>query len=254
MTGSTEVMTGETLGASMSGTAIAQLQAQASQPIEELRDTFWLVKEKQGKVLAQFFKLYYEDKEYSYPAEDDLVDTEGNLIYERGDSIPDTFSSSDYADADISVVVEAMSGTRSSSAGDINLLDNLYSKGQISTKTYVESYPDDAISNKTELLNRINEDEQGKVAQLQAQVQQLNNELEQSAELIKKFKDTVENTLSIVQENVRLKAELGNLYSESKAKIDEANRQINLGNQKIAETTEDATYFANAIANGYGSK
>ena len=59
VTGSTEVMTGETLGASMSGAAIAQLQSQAQQPVEELRDAFWLVKEKQGKVLAQFFKLFF---------------------------------------------------------------------------------------------------------------------------------------------------------------------------------------------------
>ena len=40
VTGSSEVMTGETLGASMSGAAIAQLQSQAQQPIEELRIRF----------------------------------------------------------------------------------------------------------------------------------------------------------------------------------------------------------------------
>ena len=69
VTGSTEVMTGETLGAGMSGAAIAQLQSQAQQPVEELKDAFWLVKEKQGKVLAQFFKLYYTEKEFTFVEE-----------------------------------------------------------------------------------------------------------------------------------------------------------------------------------------
>ncbi|MEG2451040.1 MAG: hypothetical protein RSB09_04825, partial [Clostridia bacterium] len=45
--GASEVMTGEALGANMSGAAIAQLQSQAQQPIEELKDAFWLTKEKQ---------------------------------------------------------------------------------------------------------------------------------------------------------------------------------------------------------------
>ena len=69
VTGSTEVMTGETIGAGMSGAAIAQLQAQAQLPVEELKDSFWLTKEKQGKVLAQFFKLFYQQKEFSYTEE-----------------------------------------------------------------------------------------------------------------------------------------------------------------------------------------
>jgi hypothetical protein len=60
VSGASEVMTGEAIGANMSGAAIAQLQSQAQMPIEDLRNTFWRVKEKQGKVLAQFFKLYYQ--------------------------------------------------------------------------------------------------------------------------------------------------------------------------------------------------
>lgn len=71
VTGANEVMSGEVLGANMSGAAIAQLQSQAQQPIEELKDAFWLTKEKQGRVLAQFFKLYYSQKEFSYTKEGD---------------------------------------------------------------------------------------------------------------------------------------------------------------------------------------
>ena len=78
MTGSTEVMTGETLGAGMSGAAIAQLQSQAQQPVEELKDAFWLVKEKQGKVLAQFFKLFYTEKEFTFTEEQPKTDEQGN--------------------------------------------------------------------------------------------------------------------------------------------------------------------------------
>ena len=44
--GATEVMTGETLIGNMSGAAIAQLQSQANQPINEQRKRFWRVKRK----------------------------------------------------------------------------------------------------------------------------------------------------------------------------------------------------------------
>lgn len=253
VTGSTEVMTGETIGAGMSGAAIAQLQAQAQQPVEELKDTFWLVKEKQGKILAQFFKLYYQEKEFSYTTEEDIIDNVGNVITPNGTQMSDIFSSEEYEGVDFSVVVEATAGTKASAAGDINALDVLFSKGAISIKTYLKAYPEDALSNRSEILKGIEEDEQGQVAQLQAQVQQLTSQVAQSAEIITKYKEVVDDTLSIVQENIRLKTQLASLYAESKSKIEEANRQIQLGNQKIAETTEDATAFANELVKGGGS-
>jgi predicted regulator of amino acid metabolism with ACT domain len=255
VTGSTEVMTGETLGASMSGAAIAQLQSQAQQPVEELKDAFWLVKEKQGKVLAQFFKLYYSQKEFSYTQEIPLqgMPPQG-AMFQSGQTMEeaqftDVFDSAEYAGVDFSVVVETTSGTKASAAGDINALDTLLAKGLITLKTYLKAYPSDALSNKTEIIKGVEADEQSQIVQLQQQVQQYEAQIQQLAATIQEQKDTVDKVVSVIEENSQLKAFIANLYSEAQGKIRESNRQVQLGNQKIAETTQDATDFAQVIAN-----
>ena len=255
VTGANEVMSGEVLGSNMSGAAIAQLQSQAQQPIEDLKDAFWLVKEKQGKVLAQFFKLYYEQKEFSYEETTVKRDPQGKPVLnkygqpeEEEVQFTDVFNSSEYVGVEFSVVVEATSGTKASTAGDINALDVLLSKGLISLKTYLKAYPKDALSNRTEILKGIEEDERSQLAILQQQTTQLAQQVEQSAKLIQQQKETVDKVVSLIQENNQLKTIIANLYSEAKAKIEAGNQQIQLGNAKIAEVQRDATDFAQVIA------
>ena len=262
VTGASEVMTGEALGANMSGAAIAQLQSQAQQPIEELKDAFWLAKEKQGKILAQFFKLYYTEKEFTFDTTQAKVDPSTNKPMlspigkpeEEEVQMTDTFNSSDYQGVEFSVVVEATAETKASAAGDINALDVLLGKGLISLKTYLKAYPKDALSNRTEILKGLEEDEQNQVIQLQQQLEQVNAQLLQSTQVIQQQKDTVDKVVSLIQENNQLKTLIANLYSEAKMKIQQGNEQIKAGNQKIDETTADATEFANIIANTMGGK
>lgn len=252
VTGSSEVMTGETIGSNMSGAAIAQLQSQAQQPIEELKDSFWQVKEKQGKVMAQFFKLYYANKEFTY--RETALKNDKQPINPKATAVPeemqftDVFNGSDYANVDFDVVVETTSGTKASAAGDINALDVLLAKGLISIKTYLKAYPKDALANRTEIIKGIEEDEQSQVAQLTRQLQQAQEQLLQSTQLIQQQKETVDKVVSVIQENNQLKTVVADLYTEAKTKIQEANRQIELGNRKINETTQDATEFAQVIA------
>lgn len=247
VTGSSEVMTGETLGASMSGAAIAQLQAMAQQPIEELQDSFHLTQVKIGKVLAQFFKLYYADTPYTY---EDIVDeASGEKVIKS-----DVFNSSEYADVHFEVTVEAISGTRASTVGDINILETLLAKGQISLKTFINAYPDDAISNRSEILKGIEADERDKLKVYESQITQLQGMLEQYAAALKEAQATAEKAMPLINENKRLKEMLLTLYTEATEKINAANEQINAANigyaQKSAETDEavaDATEFAKHI-------
>ena len=247
-------MTGETIRSNMSGAAIAQLQSQAQQPIEELKDSFWQVKEKQGKVMAQFFKLYYANKEFTYKESAPKKDRNKQPITQNGIAVleetqfTDVFNGSDYANVDFDVVVETTSGTKASAAGDINALDVLLAKGLISIKTYLKAYPKDALANRTEIIKGIEEDEQSQVAQLTRQLQQAQEQLLQSTQLIQQQKETVDKVVSVIQENNQLKTVVADLYTEAKTKIQEANRQIELGNRKINETTQDATEFAQVIA------
>lgn len=277
VTGANEVMSGEVLGANMSGAAIAQLQSQAQQPIEELKDAFWLTKEKQGRVLAQFFKLYYSQKEFSYTEEGDRprtsihdyspeiqqlllanpgqYETFNKMLEKEGKEdreITDVFDSSEFASTDFSVVVEATAGTKASAAGDINALDVLLAKGYISIKTYLRAYPKDALSNRTEILKGIEADEQDALTQLQEQVKQYEEQLAQSTQVIQQQKETVDKVVALIQENNQLKTFIANLYAEASGKIRESNRQVELGNAKIAETMADATDFAKIIASQGG--
>ena len=268
VTGSTEVMTGETLGASMSGAAIAQLQSQAQQPVEELRDSFWLVKEKQGKILAQFFKLYYTDKEFSYKAKDAKKSRPFNMGGGPGDPMmaktssveaeevlmTEVFDSAEFENVEFSIVVEATAGTNASTAGDISALDVLVAKGAISVKTYIKSYPKDALSNRTELLRAIEEEEAQELAQLKKQNEELQLQLAQAEQekealnkIINEQQAVVDNVLSVIEENSNLKLYIANLYIEASSKIREANRQTQMANAKASEATTDASDMARVI-------
>ena len=115
--GATEVMTGETLIGNMSGAAIAQLQSQANQPINEQR------KRK---------KTWYNDK---------------NELKE--------FRWADYKDYEYEVTVEAVAGANGTLSGDIKLLETLYGKGDIDARTFLKAYPSDTLCEKDRLLKTI---------------------------------------------------------------------------------------------------
>ena len=240
VTGSSEVMTGETLGASMSGAAIAQLQAQAKQPNEELRDAFRLVKQRQGRIFAQFLKLYYADAEYVYEEQSE----DGTTTTVRSD----VFNSSEYENVDFEVVAEATVGTHASPAGDINMLETLLARNAISVKTFLRAYPEDALSNRSAILSGIAEDEKSQIAQLGAQIQQYEQQLMQYAEIFKRQQQSIDGVQAVIRENGQLKEMLARLYSEASQKIALANEEIARGNQAIGETTADATEFAEALA------
>lgn len=256
VTGSSEVMSGEVLGSNMSGAAIAQLQSQADKPNEELKDSFWLAKEKQGKILAQFFKLYYEQKEFSYTEEVEKKGDNGQPLLDEAEQPltekvkrSDIFSSSEYSGVEFSVVVEATAGTKASAAGDISALDALFSKGAISLKTYLEMYPDDALSNKQQLLQRIEQEENSKYNQAIKELETTKQQLQQATELLSAQKEVVDNVMAVIRENMQLKGMLIQLRNEATAKIGQSNEQIARANQKIQEVTNDATEFATVIAN-----
>ena len=260
VTGSTEVMTGEAISANMSGAAIAQLQSQAQQPIEVLRDNFWRVKEKQGRILEQFFKLFYENKDFTYSKTEQIPDADGNME-EKEVSYSDRFSGSEFADVNFSIVVEAVAGTKSSAAGDINMLDNLLSKGLIDKKTYIKAYPKNALNNRTEIMKAIEEEEKTQIAQLTQQLQEITLQLEQATEenkqnlaLIQQQKEVVDKVVSVIKENNQLRSIIATLYAESKAKIEQGNMALEEMSRKQREAESDATEFAQALyAGGAGN-
>ena len=243
VTGASEVMTGETLGPSMSGAAIAQLQSQALQPVEGLKKSFWRVKEKQGRVLAQFFRFFYSDTRFTYTPEG-KTDTTERMV--------DTFSSAEISDVDLDVTVETIGGTNASVAGDINALETALKMNAITPKQFFQMYPQDAISNRNEIL-RILDDAEGQ------QVAQLTQQLEQMAQQLEAQKAAVDSVSKVVAENERLKAQLAQVgaekiavENEGREKIKYANAQLRAAEKIILQTAGDAKNMAREIAHERG--
>ncbi len=232
VSGASEVMTGETIGANMSGAAIAQLQAQAQMPIEELRETFWLVKKKQGKVLAQFYKHFYFDAEFAYEKT-----VEGQ---DEKQTMQEKFTSSDYQGVNFDIVVEATQGTRSSTASDIAMLDALLGGGHISLEAYINSYPDEAIGNKSQIMEAIKKSKVDEVASLKGQLEEMTARFQEAQRMIQEQEVMVSKVASIIRENKQtrdLLIEVANeeieLAKEAEGKIAEANKRITDQNEYI---------------------
>jgi len=235
MTGATEVMTGETVSSSMSGAAISALQNQAQAPIAELRDSFWNFKEQIGAILVQFYKLYYTDISFAYK------DTNNNVVN-------DTFSSRDYEDKDIETAVEVISGSKASTAGNIAMLETLLRVGAIDSKAFVSLYPEDAISNKSSLIEELNKSEENKQSSLSATNNQLSAEntqykayIEQLAKTLESYKSTIQNVQTIVNKNESLEKDIAELKATYIERIKQANSEIIKSNEAIQNlTTTDA--------------
>ena len=240
-TGSSEVMNGEIISAGMSGAAIAQLQAQALKPIEDLQKGFWRSMEKVGEVLEQFLRFFFKGKKFQY--ED---------IKQNNKIITDEFNSKEFEDVRFDVVAEAVAGTVMSDVADINILDGLFARGAINLKTYVKCYPDNAIANRQKLLDTIEQEEQGAVAQMTAKVQEIQSQLEQAAEKLKAQEQLINSAQSIVNDNRTLKEKLITLQSEYISKMQKANQILYGLANKTKEYYDDAKIMAEEVAQKRG--
>ena len=167
--GASEVMTGDIYSTSLSGAAIAYLQAQAQVPLEDLKNSFWSIKRKQGLVIAQFLKHFYLKRPYI---------KKENSFDKTNDELFDFFSSCDYKKAVFDVYVEAVGGTKSSIASDISLLDSCLKNGKISLETYIRAYPESAITNKEAILKQIELEKSSEIEKLRSEVKKLRGEKE----------------------------------------------------------------------------
>lgn len=243
VTGSSEVMNGETIGTGFSGAAIALLQEAAKHPINDLREAFWNVKKKQGMVMAQFFRLFYQGAEYVREEEQDQEDGSVAKVKVRA-----TFDAAALENVRYDVVCEATIGTNSSSAGTIALLDQLFTGGHISLTTYIKLYPSDALTNKSELLEAVESMEADKVTLLEESLKQVQGELDRCMAQMAADEQMLGRVRSIIRENKELQLALGGLYAESSEKLMAANEQITLGNAKIQEQNADIMQALQEIA------
>lgn len=223
VTGSTEVMNGEVLGKNMSGQAIAQLQSQALLPTEEKRQRLRDSKLKQGRIMEMFFRTHYdEDREFTYT--DSVYNAEQNKTEDVVKS--DVFNATNYENDIFDIVVEVTAGTRSSVSGDIAMLDLSLQTKAIDFITYLKLYPSDALSDKTKLLEELENSQKNEIAQLQMRAQQAEEQAKKLAGVVAQQDDVVQKAIQCIKGYESLQRLAIKQNAEFASKIQFANKQI----------------------------
>lgn len=235
--GATEVMNGESISANMSGAAIAQLQSQAQLPNEENRKAFWRVLEKVGRIAEQFYRMYYyDDTEYKVRKSNES----GAITMENA-----VFSAKKYNNTEFTVVAKVTSGTTSSPAGDITVIDQLKAEGLITTRQWLEAYPEDALSDKNHLLELIKQAEYAENMQLKIQLAERDEQIKALIEQCENSKNQLNAVSQIAGENEKLRGDLALAFNENR-KEKNTRQQAELAAQQYHN---DASDFAQIIAN-----
>lgn len=235
--GATEVMNGESISANMSGAAIAQLQSQAQLPNEENRKAFWRVLEKVGRIAEQFYRMYYyDDTEYKVRKSNES----GAMTMENA-----IFSAKKYNNTEFTVVAKVTSGTTSSPAGDITVIDQLKAEGLITTRQWLEAYPEDALSDKNHLLELIKQAEYAENMQLKIQLAERDEQIKALIEQCENSKNQLNAVSQIAGENEKLRGDLALAFNENR-KEKNTRQQAELAAQQYHN---DASDFAQIIAN-----
>lgn len=225
-TGSTEVMSGELMGANQSGTSIALLQQQAQKPIDRLAKRYREFRKDIAKIMLQFFILYYSNKTF--------VKTQKEGGEEQ--QVSAVFNGYDYEPYDFDISIDVGASNQFSDITLISMLEARLQSGQISLKTYYKTYPN--LPNREDFLRDIEEQENSQLQQLAMQIHQMTLQNEQANAVIKQYQEIVNNIASTIKENTALKA----ILAEQQQKIFEL--QTNGAN-----TYKDAQDLAIALAN-----
>ncbi len=223
VTGSTEVMSGEVLGKNMSGQAIAQLQSQALLPTEEKRQRIQDCKLKQGKIMEMFFRTHYdEDREFTWT--DRVFNEETQKTEEL--MFKDTFNAEDYRNELFDIVIEVTAGTRSSVGGDIAMLDMALQNGKIEFMDYVKLYPSDALSDKSKLIEELENSQKSEINVLRAKCAQQEEQIKQLAGVASKQDEVVQKAVQCIKGYSSLQQLCIKQNQEFATKIQIANKQF----------------------------
>ena len=256
VTGATEVMTGEIMGANQSGASIAYLQQQAQKPINKLSTRYRKFRERCAEILLQFYVLFYEGKEFNNEMETEEAKAilQGQLAQQgvSGEQaakelanigtepikFKDFFNGSEFSDYDFDITIEIGAATQYSEIVTVGILDNLLNSGKISLRTYYNIYPQNLLPCKKELLKDLDNQEQGQIAQLTQMVQNQQAQLEQYAKVTQRLTEIANNISGTINENKRLNELLARLQAEYTGKINLANQQIQTSQQDANDLAE----------------
>lgn len=201
----TEINTGEAYGANASGSAIAQLQSQASQATDSIREDLWEALEDFGRILKQCFELYFsgpQKQSYKYKVR---VPDEAGVLHDS--SVEGEYDGSQFAEEENSlydVQIKAIKGTRSSVSGDIQMLEAMLQGQLLTAIEFVEMYPDDALTEKERLISVLKTHQSEQLAQLQQSLSQEQQKGEQLIKVIGQLSNTIKQNQGTMEAAYRI--------------------------------------------------
>jgi hypothetical protein len=237
-TGATEVMSGEVLGKNMSGAAIAQLQTQAQQPLEDYRQRFWYTKQKQALVMFQFYKFYYEPTEF--------------YVKKKKETIKQQFDPNQLFGKKFDVIATAGQGAMYSELSTIQTLDSILQskvlENPIVAKTYINMLPEKVLGGyKDDIIEMLNEQEQSQIATLARDNENMKQQLLQAAEIISGQDEIVKKGAQMNQEIKRLNELIISMSTEYITAMQQASQVIEQSKLEVDAAKQDATLFANKL-------
>lgn len=247
--GVSEVMTGEAYGANASGAAIAQLQSQASSSTDLIRDHIFEQLEEFGEVLIQMWRIYYRDAAKKEFVVKSTRDANGNLVPKTSE-----FNGEDYDNYMFDITVSTQRGTRSSVAGDIQLLEAAMNAGKLDFEDVIAAYPDSAIGDKKKMLAMIESRNKRESTMLAQKLQEVLGLLEQTQlrsdekdKYIKKLLDVVksdselrEKAVTIIKRDEEMKNRIVNEGAKN-VRLEHSLEQEVVSNSKLKSALWDAS-------------
>lgn len=163
-----------------SATAISLLQTAAEKPTEDMTAQKEEFAERIGRVLLQFYRFYYEDTRYMFDISNaerkELSDRLGVPMSNVPSRVEGRFNGTDFMEDAFDIKVSAGPGGKLSQSTEYSFLIQFFQLAPNLTPTqkrmFVEKVPSHILNDKQKLLELIDEEESGQVAQLEATVKQ----------------------------------------------------------------------------------
>jgi hypothetical protein len=157
VTGTTEINSGEVLGANMAASAIIALQNQAKKPNEGYQNKLFRSMKNVGRIWEEFYKTYYNMPRPINSTNDD------------GDSITKTFTGSEYAEKSFSLNIDVGPASVFSESLQVSILDKLHDGKELDKYQYVKYLPSNIVP--SELKNDFEKEKQKLDEQMQMQAE-----------------------------------------------------------------------------------
>lgn len=190
VTNAGEIFTGDMISKDLSGTAIAQLQAQATKTTDAQLRSLMTSLEKCGKIIELFYKFYYDKAKFSFELNTMEKFTASQEMGVNEVDVPttmsDEFSGSEFINSNFDLVVEAGMGSRYSEILAMDTLNTLFINGGLQNmapdilEQFVTLYPDSAMPFKSELMAIIKKQQSSENSMLKQNLEQLTNLLKQA--------------------------------------------------------------------------